>query len=279
VSIWNDFVGYFKEGLQALANVYGFLGTHRWAAAIVTLTLIVRTLLLPLAIKQIRSMRETQRLQPELQRLRQKYRNDRQKLTQETMELFKREGVNPYASCLPMIAQMPVFMAMFYTIRDLRPPGGMPFLGLGDLRTRAISSAAGILLIALMTLAQLISTRQLNPGQTDQQRRMQMMLPFVFVIFMINFPSALVLYWATQNTYQLVQQIVMMRGDPDRRLKLDFWPFKRRRAKARPPKRALQPQPAAVPAVAGAPGLPDAEARRILAEKRRRRRRKKKKRR
>ena len=283
MNIWEQFRGYFKEGLETLADAFSFLGTHRWAAAIVALTLIVRTLLLPLAVKQIRSMRETQRLQPELARLRQKYRDDRQKMTQETMELFKREGVNPYASCLPMIAQMPVFIAMYQVISNFAkhpPPGGMPFLHLGDLTTPAIGSIAGVLLLAIQTLTQLLSTRQLNPGQTDQQRRMQLLLPFVFVFLFLRFPAALVLYWATQSAYQLVQQVIMTRGTPDAGLKLpDIWPFKKKAQDK--PKRA--PAPAATPtasmAVAGVSGLEDSEARRLLAEKRKRRRRKKKKRR
>ncbi|HYZ91287.1 MAG TPA: YidC/Oxa1 family membrane protein insertase [Actinomycetota bacterium] len=281
MNIWDQFRGYFADGLRALADAFSFLGSHRWAAAVVALTLIVRTLVLPLAIKQIRSMRETQRLQPELQRLRQKYRDDRQKMTQETMELFKREGVNPYASCLPMVAQMPIFFAMFYTIRDELPKVAMPFLGLGDLKTKASGSAAGIVLLAIMTLAQLISTRQLNPGQTDQQRRMQMFLPLLFIVFMINFPTALVLYWATQSTYQLVQQIIMTRNMPDAGLRLPkIWPFTKSQDKRKktPAKTPAAPVQASMP-VAGGSGLHDADARRQLAEKRKRRRRKKKKRR
>jgi YidC/Oxa1 family membrane protein insertase len=267
-----------------LADAFSFLGSHRWAAAIVVLTLIVRTLLLPLAVKQIRSMRDTQRLQPELQRLRQKHRDDRQKMTQETMELFRREGVNPYASCLPMIAQMPVFIAMYRVISSFAkhpPAGGMPFLGLGDLTKPAIQSVAGVLLLALMTLAQLLSTRQLNPGQTDQQRRMQLMLPFVFVFLFLRFPAALVLYWATQSAYQLVQQMIMTRGTPGGGFKLpEVWPFKRsadQRGKAKAKAaRAVAPPPLPV---AGSSGLEDASGRRALAEKRKRRRRKKKRRR
>lgn len=286
MNIWEQFRGYFADGLQALADAFSFLGTHKWAAAIVALTLIVRTLLLPLAVKQIRSMRETQRLQPELQRLRQKHRNDRQKMTQETMELFKREGVNPYASCLPMIAQMPVFFAMYQVISEFAkhpPPGGMPFLGLGDLTNKASGSAAGIILLAVMTGAQLLSTRQLNPGQTDQQRRMQMLLPLVFIFLFLNFPTALVLYWSTQSLYQLVQQIIMTRNMPTAGLSLStLWPFKKAAdQRKRPQKKTAAPAAAAVghPPVAGSSGLDDAESRRILAEKRRRRRRRKKKRR
>lgn len=288
MNIWEQFRGYFKDGLEALADAFAFLGTHRWAAAIVALTLIVRTLVLPLAIKQIRSMRDTQRLQPELQRLRQKHKTDRQKLTQETMELFKREGVNPYASCLPMIAQMPVFIAMYQVISEFAkhpPRGGMPFLGLGQLTDKASGSAAGIILLAIMTGAQLLSTRQLNPGQTDQQRRMQMMLPFVFIFLFLNFPAALVLYWATQSSYQLVQQLVMTRGTPGAGLNLgSLWPFKRggdqsKQGQKRRPAKPVTAAATPAPVSGSSAGLEDAESRRILAEKRRRRRARRKKKR
>lgn len=307
---WDQFVGYLATGLKAIAEVYAFAGDHKWALAIITLTLIVRTLLLPVAIKQIRSMREQQRLQPEIQRLRQKHGRDRQKMTEEMMALYRREGVNPYAACLPMIAQAPVFMAMFYVIRNLTTvPAAiakqlapiakdagttvlalaqqrgvvpkMPFLGLGDLTLNANKSAAGWLLLALMTLTQFISTRQLNPGGTDQQRRIQMLLPFFFVFIMLNFPTGLVLYWATQNLYQFVQQMIMLRG-----LNPSHW-FSRHPPEKAKKARAAAPAPSASAAAPtptqsfGSPlaqGFGDGTARRDLIEKRKRRRRKKKKR-
>jgi YidC/Oxa1 family membrane protein insertase len=209
---WNQFVDFLRTILTAIADSMAFLGGHRWAAAIVVLTLGIRTLLLPLAIKQIRSMRETQRLQPEVQRLRQKYAKDRQRQMQELQALYQREGVNPYASCLPMIMQAPILFAMFYVIRDLKETAGaMPFLGLGDLSVNSSKSVAGWLLIIIMTAAQFIQTRQLNPGQTDQQRRMQMLMPLMFVFFFFTVPAALVLYYTTQTLYQLVQQLIMTR--------------------------------------------------------------------
>lgn len=288
--IWQNFVGFFGRALTMLAETFSFAGGYRWALAIVVLTLITRTLLLPLAIKQIRSMRETQRLQPEMQRLRQKHRNDRQRLMQEMQELYQREGVNPYASCLPMLAQAPVFMATYFAIRELKPDTS--FFG-ALLTDRAGGTVIGWALIAIMTGTQLITTRQLNPGQTDQQRRMQMLLPVVFVFLFINFDISLVLYWTAGNVYQFVQQMVMTR---DMRKPNGGWrgflgltpntPAKgggkgKRKAKpqakpqVKPPPVALK-EPARVPAP---PTPPDPlAARRSLDEKRQRRRRNKKKR-
>ena len=311
LAVWHDFTHFFTWSLQRLAEIFAFLGDHRWAAAIVVLTLIVRTLLLPIAIKQIKSMRDTQRLAPEMARLRQKYRNDRQKMTEEVMELYRREGVNPYASCLPLVAQMPVFIAMFRVIRDLttiskatatklaplakvqhisvtelaRHQGlihRMPFLGLGDLSKSALTTPAGWLLLAIMTGTQWFSTRQLNPGGTDQQQRMQQLMPFFFVLIMVRFPSALVLYWTTQTVYQFVQQNVMLRGWSPRKW-FSTEPVAAAKA-AKPPATAPQPAPAAgpVPAAAtfgSAVSLGTPVVRRELSDKRKRRRRKKRKRR
>lgn len=119
MNVLTQFVTYFATGLRSLANFFGFLGDQKWAAAIVAMTIIIRTLLLPLAIKQIKSMREQQRLQPEMQRLRQKYRGDRQTMNQELMALYQREGVRPMAACLPMFMQFPILIAINAAIRRL----------------------------------------------------------------------------------------------------------------------------------------------------------------
>lgn len=295
-AIWDQFVGFLRSILTGIADSLTFLGGHRWAAAIVLLTLGIRTLVLPLAIKQIKSMRQIQALQPEIQRLRQKYRNDRQRQMQEMQELYSREGVNPAASCLPLLPQMPVLFAMFYVVRDLDPAGGMPFLMLGDLGQKSSGSIAGWLLILIMTAASLIAARQLNTGATDQQRRLQMLMPLMFTIFFINLPAALVLYYTTQQLYQLVQQIVMTRdmrkpgsgwkgilGIGDSRLQAPRPPKPK---KAKEQVKATSGQPDSPKG--GSPGTPrDAQrdtavevlaARRSLDEKRERRRRRKKKR-
>lgn len=211
---WDQFVGLFTDGLEALADSLAFLGDHRWAAAIVLLTIIVKTLLLPLAIKQVRSTQAMQRLQPEIQRLQKKYKNDRARLAQEQQDLWKREGINPLSCMLPMLTQMPIFFAIYYTIRNLsdREDLVMPFLGIGDLTQKATDNllGAGGLLMALMVVSQIVTMKQTSVGQNPQQQRMFMIMPIFFAFVMLQFPVALVLYWATQNLYQLVQQRLML---------------------------------------------------------------------
>lgn len=330
MSIWTGFVDFYATILRSLADFFGFLGGLKWAAATVVLTVIVRTLLLPLAIKQIRGMRDMQRMQPEVARLKQKYAGDRQKLTQETMALYQREGVNPYATCLPMIAQMPIIFAFYQALqlRILKLPahlkkavdakkmigtaalvqaqalpasqGGipeMPFFGLGDLALPASSTAAGWLLLAVMTAAQLLSTRQMNMGQTDQQKRIQMLMPIFLVFIFRGFPAILVLYWTTQNVYQLVQQMVMTRDMREKGwrgwlgLKLDQpkGKSKGQRGKSRNgqgPRKDTKPQvkapiqtPEPVAAVVSGTSFDALASRRQLEAKRQRRRRNKKRKR
>lgn len=312
LSIWHDFVHFFTWSLQHLASVFAFAGDGRWALAIIALTIIVRTLLLPIAIKQIRSMRDTQRLAPEMARLRQKYKNDRQKMTEEVMELYRREGVNPYASCLPLVAQAPVFIAMFRVIRELTEVSKtyakqhavaakaagltitefaqthgvihkMPFLGLGDLSKPALTTVAGWLLLIIMTATQWWSTRQLNPGGTDQQQRMQQLMPLFFVLIMVRFPAALVLYWTTQTLYQFVQQNVMLRGwNPKKWFTKAPLPKPGLKPAASAPAPAPRPAAAAVPAAqsfGSAVGLGNPVVRRDMSDRRKQRRKKKKRKR
>lgn len=283
--IWNQFVEFLRGILEAIAGQLTFLGGHRWAAAIVVMTLAIRTLVLPLAVKQIKSMRETQRLQPEVQRLRQKFRNDRQRQALEMQQLYQREGVNPYASCLPMLPQMPILFAMFYVIRNLKEVAGeMPFLGLGDLADVSRTSVAGWLLIIIMTASSFLSARQLNTGVDERQRRVQMFVPLMFSVFFISMPAALVLYYATTQMYQLVQQIIMTR---DMRKPGSGWRgiLGLKSAQMPPPKlqrpKDEKPQvkgPSASPAGKAPPTFDALASRRSLDEKRARQRRKKKKR-
>lgn len=117
--LWNQFVELFASAIEGIADFVVFAGGHKWALAIVLLTIGVRTLLIPVGVKQFKSMRAMQGLQPEIKRLQKKYKNDKERLNKEMMELYQREGVNPLGGCLPMLPQMPVLLGMFYAIRNL----------------------------------------------------------------------------------------------------------------------------------------------------------------
>jgi len=119
-----------------------------------------------------------------------------------------------------MIAQAPFMTAMYYAIRNLSGSvKEMPFLGLGSLTDNAGASAAGWLLLAVMTLTQIITTKQLSSGQDAQQQRMMIyMMPLFFLFIMVRLPAGLVLYWATSQVYQLVQQVIMLKNNPQPQL-------------------------------------------------------------
>jgi membrane protein insertase Oxa1/YidC/SpoIIIJ len=195
-----------------------------------------------------------------------------------------------------MIAQMPVLFAMYGALRHL-PKVAMPFLGLGDLKQTVGSSAAGWILVIIMTATSFLSTRMLNVGQTDQQRRMQMLMPLFFVFIFIRYPAALMLYWTTQTVYQWVQQLIMTRDQrekgwrgilgiksPEQKRTGGKKPGgpapQREKPQVKAPVSRPEPEPAVAMAGGGSKSGFDALAsRRDLEEKRQRRRRNKKKRR
>jgi YidC/Oxa1 family membrane protein insertase len=196
-----------------------------WGMAIIGLTVVVRVLLLPLTLKQFRSMQALQRLAPQMKALQEKYKEDRQRLNQEMMKFYQERKVNPFASCLPLVAQMPVFLALFYMLRqDLRTdicgqvarpcgqvdPGSASFLFIPDLTT----NATGAVLVALIVLyvgSQLAASLLMSVSADKNQRRLIVLLPLVFVAFIIQFPTGLIVYWITTNLWTILQQYIVKR--------------------------------------------------------------------
>jgi YidC/Oxa1 family membrane protein insertase len=196
-----------------------------WGWAIVALTVCVRALLLPLAIKQYRSMKALQEIAPELKKVQERHKDDKQRQQQEVMKFYQENKVNPLASCLPLVAQLPVFLALFYMLRtDLKwdicgippaeaankvceqvQPGSGQFLFIPDLTDNATGSVL-IILIVLYVSSQLLSSI-LMPSTVDKTQRMIFMaLPFIFVPFIIGFPAGLIVYWITTNLWTVAQQ-------------------------------------------------------------------------
>jgi YidC/Oxa1 family membrane protein insertase len=201
-----------------------------WGGAIIALTVLTRTLLIPLTYKQLKGMRAMQALQPQLKEIQSKYKNDRQRMQQETMRFFQENKVNPFASCIPLLAQLPVFITLFYVLQhDLRfdicgqtekvcsevPPGdwGESFLFIPDLTAKATGGVL-IALLVIYVVTQLISGLVMAISADKSQRTMMMLLPFIFVPFIINFPAGLVLYWITTNIWTIGQQYAIKRVVP-----------------------------------------------------------------
>jgi YidC/Oxa1 family membrane protein insertase len=199
-----------------------------WGMAIVCLTVLIRLLLLPLTLKQFKSMQSMARLQPEIKKLQDKYKNDKERLNQEMMRFYRENKVNPFASCLPMVAQLPVFLSLFYMLRtDLRHdicpavnPAGTPnpvpcgdggeaqFLFIPDLTNRAYGYVL-VILIVLYVGSQLASTLLMSTTTDRTQRMIFLALPFFFVLFVWQFPAGLLVYWITTNLWTIVQQAIV----------------------------------------------------------------------
>jgi YidC/Oxa1 family membrane protein insertase len=200
-------------------DTFGF----SWGFSIIALTIVVRMLLLPLTIKQFRSMQALQRLQPEIKKLQAKYKDDKQRLNQEMMRFYAEHKVNPLGACLPIVAQLPIFFSLFYMLRqDLRMDicgqiakpceqvsvSSAQFLFIPDLTDKATGGVL-IVLIALYVGSQLFSSLLMTTTADRQQRILMTALPIVFVPFIISFPAGLLVYWITTNIWTIGQQALI----------------------------------------------------------------------
>jgi YidC/Oxa1 family membrane protein insertase len=208
-----------------------------WGWAIIALTIFVRAALLPLTFRQFHSMQRLAHLQPELKKLQDKYKGDKERMNQEVMRFYRENKVNPLASCLPLVAQFPVFISLYYMLRtDLRRDicpdvngivngvksphyhtpipcgdhGDAGFLFIHDLTDKATGSVL-IALIVLYVGSQLFSTLLMSTTTDRTQRLIFIALPFFFVTFVIRFPAGLLVYWITTNLWTIVQQSIIRR--------------------------------------------------------------------
>ena len=192
-----------------------------WAWSIVALTVIVRVLLVPVAIKQIHSMQSLQIHAPEMKAIQQRYKSDRQKQSEELMKFYKENKINPYASCLPIVFQIPIFISLFFVLKDFEdeifpqyPESSLDWLGLVNI-TADVADGWGPVLIAVYVASQLTSTYLMSTSmQSKAQRYMIMVLPIVFLPFILSFPSGLMIYWLTTNLWTTGQGIVTRRQIP-----------------------------------------------------------------
>ena len=196
-----------------------------WGMSIIALTVVTRALLIPLTYKQLKGMRALQALQPQIKELQEKYKNDKQRMQQEMMRIYKENKVNPFASCIPLIAQLPVFITLFYVLRHELPPDmgcpsaghcaayGAEFFFIDDLTAKATGSEL-IILLVLYVGTQLVSGMVMSLSADKSQRTMMFLLPLIFVPFILNFPAGLILYWITTNVWTIGQQLVIRQVVP-----------------------------------------------------------------
>lgn len=207
------------EILQAIYSVVGDYGV-----AIVGLTLLVRLLLLPLTLKQTRSMYELQRIQPKMKELQEKYKNDKAKLQEETLKFYQENKVNPFGGCLPLLLQMPVFIALFSILGkggQLEEAASTPAFWkiLPDLTQSAgaMFEAGGIagsweyVLFVLLFGAATVVPQLLQPGGQAQQRQMAIIMGGMMLFFGWSVYAGVVLYWVTSSLLGVAQQLIQTR--------------------------------------------------------------------
>jgi YidC/Oxa1 family membrane protein insertase len=215
-----------------------------WGLAIVLLVILIRILLIPLFVKQIKSQRNLQIIQPQVKEIQKKYAGDRERQSQELMKLYKDTGTNPLSSCLPILAQAPIFYALFAVLQGIAkstPKGvltdelvqsarnakifGAPIYGTFANRAETADPSATmkvtLVLIILMTLTSFLTQRQLivkntapdNP-MVKQQKILLYVFPLIFAVTGVNFPIGVLLYWFTTNLWTMGQQFYVIRNSP-----------------------------------------------------------------
>jgi YidC/Oxa1 family membrane protein insertase len=187
--------------------------------AIILLTFTIRLLILPLTFKMVKSMQRLQVLQPEMKEIQGRFKDDRQRMNEEMLKFYKQNEVNPLSSCLPLLLQIPFFIALFYLLRsdsfqaDIE--GDESFLFIPDL-AEPLTDHPEVLavMVVLYIVTQLIASAITAIGGDKTQQRILFALPFVFTIFIINFEAGLILYWVTTNVWTIGQQLLVRKLYP-----------------------------------------------------------------
>lgn len=221
-------LGWFSFAAEPMLRILKFFhrATSNYGVDIILLTVLVKLVTVPLTHKSYKSMQELQKLQPQMKKLQEKYADDRAALNREVMELYRRHNVNPLGGCLPMLVQMPIFIGLYNAllsavelrhapftmwINDLSAPDRLPAIPHSPLATIAGIEIRIPVLTLLMGLSMLVQQRMTPQAGDPMQQRMMMLMPLVFTVMFINFPSGLALYWLVNNILTIAQQMLMQR--------------------------------------------------------------------
>ena len=190
--------------LGGLYNINSMFGLVSYGYAIILLTIIVKFLLYPLTVKQVKSMKAMQEIAPKMKKIQEKYKDNPQVMQQKVAALYQEAGVNPLAGCLPLLVQMPILMGMYYSLYNLEYPSAdaAQFLWLPSLS----QADPYYILPILNVLTTFYQTRQTSDMSNPQMKMMMLIMPLFIGFISINFPSGLVLYWVVMNICQILQQ-------------------------------------------------------------------------
>ena len=185
------------------------MGFANYGVAIIVMTVLIKMLLYPLTVKQIRSMKAMSELQPKMKALQEKYKDDKVKLQSEISNLYKVSGVNPLSGCLPLVVQMPILIAIFYAIRDYQYAGSTTFLWLASLA----DPDPTYVLPVISAATTFVQSLQTMPDTSSAQNKMMLYFMPVFIGYIsLQFSAGLVLYWIVTNLVQILQQWWMARA-------------------------------------------------------------------
>jgi YidC/Oxa1 family membrane protein insertase len=189
-----------------------------WAWAIVGTTVVVRMLLVPLTVKQIHSLQNLQRYAPQMKEIQKKYKHDRQKQNEELMKFYRENQINPAASCLPMLLQLPVFIALYYTLKSFEsnfnvgPNADLSFLHcIPSSAAHTTTDWGGYVLLVVYVASQMASSYFMMTTADKTQRVLFMVMPVFFVFIIARVPAGLVLYWVTTNLWTVGQGLITRR--------------------------------------------------------------------
>ena len=217
------FLGFFSKLLLAFMYAIHSI-VPSWGWSIVIMTICIKLLFWPLTAKASRSQKRMSKIQGPMAELKEKYKDNPQKMQQETLKLFKEYQVNPVAGCLPMLIQMPIFLGLFYMLRTASELRHEPFLWVSDLSMPDTLMEVGgfpiniLPMIMGVTMFLQMGMMPVSPTADPMQQKIFKFLPFIFLVFLYNFSSGLVLYWTVQNILTIVQQKII-NSRPDEPLK------------------------------------------------------------
>ncbi|MGL6016866.1 MAG: YidC/Oxa1 family membrane protein insertase [Selenomonadaceae bacterium] len=203
------FISWLEQILELFFQLSSTLGFESYGIAIILMTIVIKMILYPLTIKQVKSMKAMQDIQPEMKRLQEKHKKNPEMLQKEMARIYKDAGVNPLAGCLPLIAQMPMLMGMFYALQNFKYAGDPSFLWLANL---SLPDPYYVLPV-LSALTTFIQQKQTTTEMNQQMKMMMIFMPIFIGWISLTFPAGLVIYWVISNITQIFQQWWMYRGE------------------------------------------------------------------